>query len=232
MNKALKASYGELYEEDADYTTSLEDTLREILGLFQSNNPIGHLRYVWMALILSLTVQPTLAYYQPDNPLPDYTINRMIVWLIETLEEILSLTEKTSLIKKCNNINELRDDFFSCKTTKAIPSLQILSEALDVYQNAIKTIEPDRSLEALLEILEDCLEGYAIFPGSRGRRELFNWWLLDVVPASWYLRPPRSFYSVTDSPRDQEIFSDRMQELQRISDTIRPFPDILRLHAL
>ncbi|MEG3436466.1 hypothetical protein V0288_04985 [Pannus brasiliensis CCIBt3594] len=107
-----------------------------------------------------------------------------------------------------------------------------MSEALDVYQNAIKTIEPDRSLEALLEILEDCLEGYAIFPGSRGRRELFNWWLLDVVPASWYLRPPRSFYSVTDSPRDQEIFSDRMQELQRISDTIRPFPDILRLHAL
>lgn len=229
----MNENYGELYEEDADYTASLEDTLREILGLLQSNDPsLGHLRYVWMALILSLTVQPTLTYYQPDNPLPDYTINRMIVWLIETLEEILYSPEKLSRITKDENRNEIKaipNDFFSCKTTKPIPSLQILLEALDVYQNALKMIDYDQSLEALLEILDDCLEGYAIFPGSQGRRELFDWWLLDVVPASWYLQAPRSFYSVTDSPREKELFSDRMQELQRISDRIKSFSGYLEI---
>ncbi|MFW6358897.1 MAG: hypothetical protein ACOC0N_06755, partial [Chroococcales cyanobacterium] len=48
----------------------------------------------------------------------------------------------------------------------------------------------------LLEILEDCFEGYAIFPGSQGRRDLLNWWLLDVVPAIWSFKSPESLYTI------------------------------------
>ncbi|MGL5034932.1 MAG: hypothetical protein ACRC6M_14145, partial [Microcystaceae cyanobacterium] len=48
----------------------------------------------------------------------------------------------------------------------------------------------------LLEILSDCFEGYAIFPGSENRRDLFNWWLLDVVPAVWKLETPQMLYTI------------------------------------
>jgi hypothetical protein len=50
--------------------------------------------------------------------------------------------------------------------------------------------------KALLEILDDCFEGYAIFPGSQGKRDLFNWWLLEVVPATWCLHYPKTLYTI------------------------------------
>lgn len=39
-------------------------------------------------------------------------------------------------------------------------------------------------------------DGYAIFPGSELRRELFNWWLTDVIPATWNLRFPTQIYTI------------------------------------
>jgi hypothetical protein len=62
------------------------------------------------------------------------------------------------------------------------------------------------------------LEGYAIFPGSYGRRELFDWWLLDVVPASWYLLPPNSIYSIDKLENGKNIAFRQMHKLQKISD--------------
>jgi hypothetical protein len=50
--------------------------------------------------------------------------------------------------------------------------------------------------EAILESLDDCFDGYAIFPGSQHRRDLFNWWLLDVVPATWCLKFPKKIYTI------------------------------------
>jgi hypothetical protein len=63
----------------------------------------------------------------------------------------------------------------------------------ELYEEADGTITLE---ETLLEILDDCLEGYAIFPGSQGRRDLFNWWLLEVVPATWCLQFPESIYRI------------------------------------
>lgn len=162
----------------------LEDALNEILCSFQSSNRLlSQLRYVWMALVLAIVVEPTVKYYQPDSLIPEKTINQLTDWLLKALTEQLN----------CDFENTLAD-FNSFLSTQNVPSFQVLSEALDVYINAVKTLELDHSLQALLNILDDCLEGYAIFPGSYGRRELFNWWLLDVVPSCWYLLPPASVY--------------------------------------
>ncbi|WP_049802503.1 hypothetical protein [Gloeothece verrucosa] len=60
----------------------------------------------------------------------------------------------------------------------------------------MRVIDPLQAKEAILEIIDDCLEGYAIFPGSQGRRELFNWWLLEVVPAAWCLKLPQHLYTI------------------------------------
>jgi hypothetical protein len=100
---------------------------------------------------------------------------------------------------------------------KQIASFQVLSESLDVYNNAIKTLDYHQSIEALLEILDDCLEGYAIFPGSYGRRELLDWWLLEVVPASWYLLAPTSIYLVDKLANEKSMALHQLDKLEKIS---------------
>ena len=74
--------------------------------------------------------------------------------------------------------------------------IQALDEAVDVFENLLRSLESSQSQNALLEILDDCFQGYAIFPGSENRRDLFNWWLLDVVPAVWKLQAPQMFYTI------------------------------------
>ena len=73
---------------------------------------------------------------------------------------------------------------------------QALDEALDVFRNLLNMINGNIAKEALLEIIDNCLEGYAIFPGSQDRRKLFNWWLLEVVIASWNLQTPQHIYTI------------------------------------
>jgi hypothetical protein len=115
-------------------------------------------------------------------------------------------------------------------TEKEIGSWQILSEAFNVYRNTLETLDYSKSVDSLVDSLEDCLEGYAIFPGSQGRRELFEWWLLDVVPASWFLCPPQSLYPIEPSDNFKEIKSQRLDKLAPVDNLIqvsRNFRDIM-----
>ncbi|WP_066375239.1 hypothetical protein [Anabaena sp. CA = ATCC 33047] len=210
--------YEELYEPEAKATSSLQDALEDVLNSFQSNNPrLTHLRYVWMVLILAVVVEPTVKYYQPDNSIPETTINRVAVWLIETVAELLDNKVPFSQPATEPEANAIVNHLQSFTTSKKNASFQILSEAFDVYSSAIKALDSHQSLEALLDILDDCLEGYAIFPGSDGRRELFDWWILDVVPASWYLFPPSSIYSVSNLAHEKYITFCQIDKLNKIS---------------
>ena len=74
--------------------------------------------------------------------------------------------------------------------------IQAVDEAFDVFKNLLEALQPSKSQSSLLEILDDCFQGYAIFPGSENRRDLFNWWLLDVVPAVWKLETPQMLYTI------------------------------------
>ena len=219
INKAWQQHYEELYEPEADGDVSLQDTLNEILELFRDSSEIlGQIRYVWMGLILASAVEPTLKYYQPNNSIPENTISRISVWLLETIAEMIDSKNRTLQITIEEEANAILKDINIFSTNKKIASFQILSEALDVYSSALKTLDSNQSLEALLDILDDCLEGYAIFPGSYGRRELFDWWLLDVVPASWYLLPPSSIYSINKLPnKEKNLVLRHLNRLQKIS---------------
>lgn len=210
--KAYQQHYEELYEPEA--TAYLQDTIDEILTAFHNNNPkLTHIRYVWMALILAVVVEPTVKYYQPDNSVPKATINRVAIWLIETLAELLD--SKLEFDKGSREIEA--SAIVNHLLTKKDTNFQVLFEALNVYKSVVKALDANQSLEALLDILDDSLEGYAIFPGSHGRRELFDWWLLEVVPASWYLFPPSSIYSVNKSTHNKKIVSRQIDELNQIS---------------
>jgi hypothetical protein len=220
INKVWQRHYEELYESEADGTALLQDALDEVLQLFQgSSQTLCHLRYVWMALILTLVVEPTIEYYQPHNSIPRATISQISFWLLESIE-IAIIHESQSAE---NNKTKLLDttaevlNLFSCNK---LASFQVLYEALDVYKSAIRSLDSNQSLEALFDILDDVLEGYAIFPGSAGRRELFDWWLLEVVPASWYLLPPNSIYVIDELPNKEDIKLRQISTLEVISSAI------------
>jgi len=202
MITAWNQHYEELYESESDGTVLLEDALGKILNSFQSSNrTLMQLRYVWMALTLAVVVEPTIKYYQPDNPIPEDTINKLTKWLLKTIAELFYPKEQLNQDFE-NVVTNISVDINHTFSDKKISSFQVFSEALDVYISAVNALEPSHSLQALLDILDDCLEGYAIFPGSYGRRELFNWWLLDVVPSCWHLLPPTSVYSLNDLADD------------------------------
>jgi hypothetical protein len=217
INKVWQQHYEELYESEADGTASLQDALDEVLQLFQgSPQTLCHLRYVWMALILALVVQPTIEYYQPHNSIPRKTISQISFWLLETLGRAIS-PESQSAENNKTKLPDATSEVLNLFSDKRLESFQVLYEALDVYKSAILTLKPNQSLEALFDILDDILEGYAIFPGSYGRRELFDWWLLDVVPATWYLRPPNSIYVIDELPNKEDIKSHQISTLEQIS---------------
>ena len=218
LQKAMVAAwnqhYEELYESESDGTVLLEDALSRTLNSFQSSNQtLMQIRYVWMALTLAVVVEPTIKYYQPDHPIPEETINKLTNWLLKTLAVLFYPKEKFNP-EFDNVLNDTSVDINHLSSDKKISSFQVLSEALDVYISAVNALEPSHSLQALLDILDDCLEGYAIFPGSYGRRELFNWWLLDIVPSCWYLLPPTSVYSLNELADD-----DSHQTLSQLEET-------------
>jgi hypothetical protein len=219
LSRVWQQHYEELYEPEAEDAASLQDALDEILAVFQSNNQtLTHIRYVWMALILASVVEPTVQYYQPLNLLPQKTISKIELWLLENLEKMLDSKRKFSNALREEEFNALVDGIKSDYTKdKKVENFQIIFEALDVYMSAIKTLDYNQSLESLLDILENCLEGYAIFPGSHGRRELFDWWLLEVVPASWYLMPPSSIYSLDKLGNQKNKGFCQMNKLKEIS---------------
>jgi hypothetical protein len=220
LDKVSQKAYAELYEPVTDKTASLQDDLEEILELFQDGNrTLAHLRYVWMALILAIVVSPTIKHYQPNNSIPDETTERMTSWLLEAIAS--GISSKMSSVK-ASDLNSPDPGFVISRSfSKKLEGFQALYEALDVYANAIKTLDEDQSLEALINILDECLEGYAIFPGSYGRRDLFNWWLLDVVPASWCLLPPNSVYVVESLPNSAELRLHQIKALEQISSKIQ-----------
>jgi hypothetical protein len=63
-------------------------------------------------------------------------------------------------------------------------------------QNALRVLDYSQAKKSLIEILDNCLEGYAVFPGSYGKRDLFNWWLMEAVPATWCLQFPEFVYTI------------------------------------
>lgn len=218
LSRVWQQHYEELYEPEEEDAAPLKDALDEILEVFQSNNQtLSHIRYVWMALILASVVEPTVQYYQPLNLIPQKTISKIELWLLENTEKMLNYKRKFSNALIEEEFNALVDGIQIDYTNKKVGNFQIIFEALDVYMSAIKTLDYNQSLESLLDILENCLEGYAIFPGSQGRRELFDWWLLEVVPASWYLMPPSSIYSLDKLETEKNKGFCQMNKLKEIS---------------
>jgi hypothetical protein len=181
LDFAYQEKYAELYEEN-NGNILLEDICRKILNCLKSKNKmLTYQRYFSMGLIMSDAVNPTIKKYLPND-------NRT-----QKIHDFINsqLSKKSLIFSKNKKFIEIKNLFPEISF-----GIQALDEAVDVFENLLKSLEPTQSQNALLEILDDCFQGYAIFPGSENRRDLFNWWLLDVVPAVWKLEVPQQLYTI------------------------------------
>jgi hypothetical protein len=176
-------SYAELYEEKNIQGISLEDSLITVFDAIEKEKNSLDISYCYffMAIVMGIAVQPTIKSYLPREKITKITGN---------IFEYLFRDWIYSQHNYQPNLNVSFRDY-----QNYLGQYQALDEALDVFVNMLQALKSVRR-EAILNILDDCFQGYAIFPGSQGRRELFDWWLLDVVPSVFCGRLPKNIHTL------------------------------------
>jgi hypothetical protein len=179
LDKIWHAQYPDLYEEASNEypIQDITDACQQIVAFFvEHDRDQSHQRLVYVGWGLALAVLPKLTYLTPHDPLPQKVLDAVQQWMHSG--GMPQLTE-----------NMVRDP---------IPTgLQSLNESRFVFAELARALHPESAAREVLAILDDCLEGYAIFAGSQGRRDLFNWVLVDVIPAAWNLRLPTMIYTLS-----------------------------------
>jgi hypothetical protein len=158
----------------------LAQTTEAILNAFgdPQADEVAWRRFGHMGRALLTEVMPTIAGHWPQGMGP---VNTVLAALEQWLAPASTVPATTA--------PSLSDHIDGPRVPQAI------AEAIDVVCNAARLTDRARAREAIADIVDDCLQGYAMFPGSAGRRRLFDWWLQVVVPATWALRHPDRFNS-------------------------------------
>ncbi|MTJ13805.1 hypothetical protein FJR11_14645 [Anabaena sp. UHCC 0187] len=174
-------SYAELYEEKDIQGIGLEDSLITVFDAIEKEKNSLDISYCYffMAIVMGIAVQPTIKTYLPRETITGNILQYLFQNLIYSQDNYQP------------NFNISFQDY-----QKKLGQYQALDEAVDVFENMLQVLESVKTREAILNILDDCFQGYAIFPGSQGRRELFDWWLLDVVPSVFCGRLPKNIHTL------------------------------------
>jgi hypothetical protein len=175
----LRRLFETRYLEIDDAGAPLARAFEEVLDLLESGGDaaLAHRRLVWTGLILARSAAYMLFLTHPQEPRALRVAGETLRWL----RGGPPLADPVG------------DDLF--------PPVSIgdttTDEALDVFRSLSLMREPAEARQALRWILDNTLDGSAIFPGSQGKRDLFRWWLLDVLPAAWNERFAE--YTFTDA---------------------------------
>ncbi|MBD2571023.1 hypothetical protein [Anabaena lutea] len=174
-------SYAELYEEKDIQGISLEDSLITVFDAIEKEKNSLDISYCYffMAIVMGIAVQPTIKTYLRRETITG---------------NIFQYLFQNWIYPQDNYQPNLNVSFRDYQNYWG--QYQALDEAVDVFENMLQVLESVKPREAILNILDDCFQGYAIFPGSQGRRELFDWWLLDVVPSVFCGRLPKNIHTL------------------------------------
>ena len=71
---------------------------------------------------------------------------------------------------------------------------QAADEAYNIFYGLLKTLNKESAPVAVIDILYDAIAGDAISPFTAAKRDLFNWWIIDVVPRAYCLKLPSNLY--------------------------------------
>ncbi len=175
IHEVWNRKYRDLYENGGKY--NVEQAFEEVLQTFgMPINTIGHKRYVYMAMGMALPAQATLKHYFPDDSRPDIIVAKVNNWI--------------------ENGVEVPDDF----ADSLFPDIdeggiyQAADEAYNIFYGLLKTLNQESAYEELINILYDAITGDAISPFAAAKRDLFNWWIIDVVPRAYCQKLPSSLY--------------------------------------
>jgi len=174
-------SYAELYEEKDIQGISLEKSLITVFDAIEKEKNSLDISYCYffMAIVMGIAVQPTIKTYLPRETIT----GNIFQYLFQNW-----IYPQDNYQPDFNVSFQDYQNYFG--------QYQALDEAVDVFENMLQPLESVKTREAILNILDDCFQGYAIFPGSQGRRELFDWWLLDVVPSVFCGRLPKNIHTL------------------------------------
>jgi len=174
-------SYAELYEEKDIQGISLEKSLITVFDAIEKEKNSLDISYCYffMAIVMGIAVQPTIKTYLPRETITGNIFQYLFQnWIYP------------------NNYSQPNLNVSFRDYQNYLGQYQALDEAVDVFENMLQPLESVKTRETILNILDDCFQGYAIFPGSQGRRELFDWWLLDVVPSVFCGRLPKNIHTL------------------------------------
>jgi hypothetical protein len=181
LHELWQYRYDDLYEdaEDGRPIGDVQKACERIVSLFTEHNPeLSHRRLVYLGRTLALAVAPTVTYLAPEDSRPQQILDAVRAWLKEGRQPPSGWTEALA---------------------SPLTGVAALNEARYVLMEMVRALNPTDAPGAILNMLDSCLQEYPIFPGSRLRRDLFNWVLIEAVPAAWNLRLPNTIYDA-DGP--------------------------------
>lgn len=156
----------------------LEDVVNSILSLMGDPlEPEAHRRFVYMGWALGLSIQPTITAYRPQDSTVDRILRYVEAWLLQA-DGHMRLPA-----------------FEAFQDIGAAGNPQAVDEGLLSLQDLASALSPERAFECLRDMLDNCLTGQAVVPDSAGQRDMFNWWLKDVVPAAYCHQLPSRIYT-------------------------------------
>ncbi|MEM7595896.1 MAG: hypothetical protein AAF383_31085 [Cyanobacteria bacterium P01_A01_bin.83] len=182
--KLWNKSYLELYDNDFSETQNIttgtfEQDIYNLVQLLNDaqNSEVFHSRIIYLNWVLCLACKPTIDVYCLDK----YDTSQL-KFILEKLEQW-----KTSKI--------FDQDILNCQIEiERYPG--VIGEAIMVYQNMIEITNNSLNLiELVLDSIDSCILGAAICPGSKDKRAIFNWILIEVFPAIYYLKLPAFIYT-------------------------------------
>ena len=176
LQNVWNRKYDDLYERGGN--CSVETAFEDVLKVFgMPEGTISHRRYVYMAYAIALATQSTIKYYFPQESRFEKVKNKVESWIKKGVEIPEDFANKLFI-----DMGELG-------------SYQATDEAYNILYALLKTLEPKIAYDAVLDILYDAMTGDAISDFAAAMRDIFNWWIIEVVPSAYCLKLPPSFYS-------------------------------------
>lgn len=176
LHSVWERKYRDLYETGGK--CNVEEAFVEVMTAFgRPNDPISHQRYVYMAYGIALAAKPTIKHYFPEENKSDIVQGIVSCWLKESGQ--IPETWADTLFPNINKIGKY----------------QATDEAYNIFYGLMQTLNIKTAYNAILDIMYDAITGDAIYGCTEARRDMFNWWLIEVIPAAYGLQLPSTLYS-------------------------------------
>ena len=176
LQEVWNRSYPDLHDRGGK--DDLEEAIGELLKTLGTlNNEMTHKRYVYIAWTMALAAEATIKHYFPDNQIFSLVEKQVLLWLEKGVEV------------PDNFANTVFSDL------EKIGKYQAAGEAYNILYATLNSLEVENADEAVLDILDDVLTGDPVSGSTDTKRDIFNWFIVEVIPAAYCLRIPDTIYS-------------------------------------